>query len=196
MDRGNEQILREDEGFSPVAEEWVDLAYEAVRSRFGRVATVLSSLCILRNVYEDLVAEGNTTPYRVATRLFDDQIVLLKSVARAVAVMKPDLEEPRPFPNPKNGEQVEQFHTELFDLLFSPYGPEALEKTMARLETRLAANGLDGDYFAGKRCVDLGCGGGRFLFVMAKLNAAETVGVDLGRQSLISARENAERLVD
>jgi len=44
---------------------------------------------------------------------------------------------------------------------------------------RLKANGFDLEWFKGKKCIDAGCGSGRYVQAMLDLGAEEVVGVDL-----------------
>lgn len=61
---------------------------------------------------------------------------------------------------------------------------------MALIDKRLKVNGLDERFFTGKKCLDVGCGTGRFCFSMANLGA-ETWGVDPGETSIQQAAQLA-----
>jgi len=53
---------------------------------------------------------------------------------------------------------------------------------------RFAANGFDLEWFQGKRCLDAGCGGGRYAIAMARLGASEVIGCDISAEGLVDAR--------
>ncbi|MBI4375866.1 MAG: class I SAM-dependent methyltransferase [Elusimicrobia bacterium] len=72
---------------------------------------------------------------------------------------------------------------------FSPahYYEEAFEL----LSTRLRRNGIDLDWFKGKRALDCGCGGGRYTVALKKLGLAEVVGCDGSSEAIAVARQRA-----
>ena len=50
------------------------------------------------------------------------------------------------------------------------------------------------DFFTGKRCLDVGCGGGRYSLAMARMGAKSVVGVDVSESGLTDAAMRAERM--
>jgi SAM-dependent methyltransferase len=74
---------------------------------------------------------------------------------------------------------------------FSPvqYFDEAAEL----LRKRMARNGIDVSWFANKRAVDIGCGGGRYTVALKRLGFAEVVGCDWSTEALDVARLRAQQ---
>ena len=75
---------------------------------------------------------------------------------------------------------------------FSLYDEDEFETFVDVFRKRLAANEIPLESFAGKRCLNAGCGGGRGSILMAEAGAAEVVGGDLSETNLASARRRAE----
>lgn len=82
----------------------------------------------------------------------------------------------------------------LFEKLWAPYDDRLFEESAALFGRRFELNGFDLAWFRGKRCLDVGCGGGRYSIAMARLGAAEVIGVDVGEQGLRDAERRAETL--
>lgn len=82
----------------------------------------------------------------------------------------------------------ERTTTVVFGDTFSLYDDESFAAFIEPLKLRLARNGVDLDVFAGKRCLDAGCGGGRASIMMAEAGAAEVVGVDLSETNVETCR--------
>ena len=81
----------------------------------------------------------------------------------------------------------------LFGDLWPQYDDRLFEESVELFYRRLQLVGLDKASFAGKKCLDAGCGGGRTSIALAQLGAASVVGVDLGAQGLADARQRAAR---
>ena len=78
---------------------------------------------------------------------------------------------------------------ELFGSLWGPYDEVLFDQSVELFERRLRLKGFDPSFFAGKRCLDAGCGGGRNAIAMARLGAAHVDGVDLGGDGIKDARK-------
>jgi SAM-dependent methyltransferase len=77
----------------------------------------------------------------------------------------------------------------LFESLWSPYDVELFEQSVGLFDRRLRVKGVDPHLFAGKACLDAGCGGGRNALAMARLGAASVEGIDLGGAGIDDARK-------
>lgn len=86
----------------------------------------------------------------------------------------------------------EQLTAVVFGDTFALYDDASFEEFLEPLYLRLERNGIARDVFAGKRCLDAGCGGGRGSVLMAEAGAAEVVGVDLSERNVESSRRRAE----
>lgn len=78
---------------------------------------------------------------------------------------------------------------DLFGSLWGPYDEVLFDQSVDLFERRLRLKGFDPAFFAGKDCLDAGCGGGRNAIAMARLGAAKVVGVDLGIAGIADARK-------
>ncbi|MGH9691512.1 MAG: class I SAM-dependent methyltransferase [Candidatus Acidiferrales bacterium] len=89
---------------------------------------------------------------------------------------------------------VEQRTGQLYGGLWSQYDDDLFVKSLQLFKDRWLANGEAPDFFAGKRCLDVGCGGGRYSFAMALMGAQSVVGVDVSESGLADAAQRGERL--
>src|SRR5690242_13736880 len=60
--------------------------------------------------------------------------------------------------------QVELRTGTLYGSFWPQYDDELFAQSLALFKERWLANGEDVNFFAGKRCLDVGCGGGRYSF--------------------------------
>jgi ubiquinone/menaquinone biosynthesis C-methylase UbiE len=89
---------------------------------------------------------------------------------------------------------VEERTGALYGDLWPQYDDKLFLESLALFAKRWAANGEDPGFFEGKRCLDAGCGGGRYSLAMAQMGAASVVGVDVSGSGLEDARRRGERL--
>jgi len=82
----------------------------------------------------------------------------------------------------------------LFGDLWRRYDNDLFEQSVQLFYDRFRANGFDLKSLHGKRCIDVGCGGGRLSIAMARLGAAEVIGCDISEKGLQDARRRAEGL--
>ncbi len=87
----------------------------------------------------------------------------------------------------------EEITTIVFGDTFALYSDQEFQEFIEFLRTRLAANGIAEDAFAGKRCFDAGCGGGRATILMAEAGASEVVAFDLSETNVNTTRMRAEQ---
>ncbi len=83
---------------------------------------------------------------------------------------------------------------ELYETAWTSYSERTYDHSLELIHNRLSANGMDDDFFKGKKCLDGGCGTGRFAIAMAQLGAAESIGIDIGTRSLDFANKQKDRL--
>lgn len=82
----------------------------------------------------------------------------------------------------------------LYGGLWPQYDDELFQQSLALFKERWLANGEDVNFFAGRRCLDVGCGGGRFSMAMASMGAQSVVGADVSESGLADAAGRAQRL--
>jgi len=122
-----------------------------------------------------------------------DRATFLKSLnlARDLTQSHPQIKEASG--SGANSETIEAFTADLYGRCWTYYSDDEF-KAMAKLFTRrFEKNGISLD-LQGKRCIDLGCGSGRYVIAMADLGASESHGFDLSDLAIKDATERAERL--
>lgn len=80
---------------------------------------------------------------------------------------------------------------ELFGKLFPAYDDKAFLESLELFRKRFEANSFPLDWFKGKKCLDAGCGGGRYGIALSLLGAGEVAGIDVSEASI----EDAQRRV-
>ena len=75
----------------------------------------------------------------------------------------------------------------LFGDLWPRYGDAEFKHSVELFARRWLANGEPEDFFQGKTCLDVVCGGGRYSLAMALLGAERIVAVDIGEAGLKDA---------
>jgi SAM-dependent methyltransferase len=82
----------------------------------------------------------------------------------------------------------------LFGDLWHRYDDELFEESVALFARRFEANGFDTTWFRGKRCLDAGCGGGRYSIAMARLGAEQVIGCDVSSEGILDCRRRAREI--
>lgn len=82
----------------------------------------------------------------------------------------------------------------LFGDLFAAYDDVAFKRSVELFSNRFGDAGFDVSWFKGKKCLDAGCGGGRYSIALAHLGASEVLGVDLSDVAIRDASRRAEQL--
>lgn len=89
---------------------------------------------------------------------------------------------------------VEQQTGKLYGGLWSQYDDDLFKKSLELFKQRWLANNEPENFFQGKRCLDVGCGGGRYSLAMAHMGAKSVVGVDVSESGLKDASMRGERI--
>jgi ubiquinone/menaquinone biosynthesis C-methylase UbiE len=88
----------------------------------------------------------------------------------------------------------ETSHDDVYGRTFALYDRDQLLAFMQPFVDRFAVNQLDPrELFAGKRCLDAGCGGGRGTLFMLQNGAAHVTGFDFSARNVDTTRRNAEK---
>jgi ubiquinone/menaquinone biosynthesis C-methylase UbiE len=88
----------------------------------------------------------------------------------------------------------ETSHDDVYGRTFALYDRDQLLAFMQPFVDRFAVNELDPRaLFAGKRCLDAGCGGGRGTLFMLQNGAAHVTGFDFSARNVETTRRNAEK---
>lgn len=83
---------------------------------------------------------------------------------------------------------------ELFGSLFVAFDEVNFLKSVDLFKKRFEENNFDMEYFKGKKCLDLGCGGGRYSIALSLLGAQHVTGVDVSDTGIADAKMRAEKL--
>ncbi len=82
----------------------------------------------------------------------------------------------------------------LFGNLFTAYDDQSFLQSVELFVQRFRDNKFDVSWFQNKRCLDAGCGGGRYSIALQKLGAQSVVGVDITHEGIEDARRRAASL--
>lgn len=83
---------------------------------------------------------------------------------------------------------------DLYSRCWVNYTAESFLETVHLFTERFALNDVDLGFLRGARCLDAGCGSGRYTVAMAQCGAEEAVGVDLSQRAVEWARAMVDRL--
>lgn len=93
-----------------------------------------------------------------------------------------------------NPTTIEQQTGALYGNLWPQYDDKLFLESVALFEKRWRANGEAPDFFRGKRCLDVGCGGGRYSIALSALGAASVKGLDVSEEGVQDATRRAQQL--
>ena len=77
----------------------------------------------------------------------------------------------------------------IYGSLFTNYSDKLFEESVELFEKRHKRWGIDLNWFRDKRCLDAGCGGGRFVVALARLGAKKVEGIDISADAVEAAKE-------
>lgn len=83
-----------------------------------------------------------------------------------------------------NSDDVEAYTGNLYAQCWVAYDNPEFVETTTFFERRLRNNGIGPEIVRGRRCLDAGCGGGRFTLAMHRMGAAHVVGVDVSADAV------------
>ncbi len=92
------------------------------------------------------------------------------------------------------GKNIAKETGELFGSLFVAFDEVNFLKSVDLFKRRFEENNFDMDYFKDKKCLDLGCGGGRYSIALSLLGAGHVTGVDVSETGIADAKMRAEKL--
>lgn len=162
-----------------------------VGTRYGQVAVTHSALCIVNSAF-DRIGHGVGEAFDIAAALFTTQAAWLDDVLHSA---RPAVAPPPPAVfDSVDPASVAALHAGLWNHIFERFAEHPQDNTAftALIRRRLEANGLDRTFFTGKRCADLGCGGGRFTLTMRDLGAADLWGVDIAERNIAFLQRQAD----
>jgi ubiquinone/menaquinone biosynthesis C-methylase UbiE len=83
---------------------------------------------------------------------------------------------------------------DLFGSLFVAFDEINFLKSVDLFKKRFEENNFDLNYFKDKKCLDLGCGGGRYSIALSLLGAKHVTGVDVSETGIADAKLRAKKL--
>lgn len=180
------------EAFQFNAMVWQKQAMELLSTDMGRVAVAQSAAILMNSAFKAICDEREKTPFQAANDLFSVQTEWLRSVGKTVQGF-PAREVILEYDTDRT-DDVERLHGALWGHIFNKFEHNApdLETFIGMMRDRLRHSGIGRKEIAGKRCVDLGCGSGRFAFALAEIGAAEVVCVDVSVENLAFVQKKAQ----
>ena len=82
---------------------------------------------------------------------------------------------------------------QLYGDLWTRYSDQDFEHSVLLIYERMKANGFDTNLIQDKRCIDIGCGGGRASALMANLGAKTITAVDISQTGLTDAARRLDK---
>jgi len=81
--------------------------------------------------------------------------------------------------------------SQLFGNLWPEFSSEQFEESILLWNKRAIANNFDLNYIRGKRCLDVGCGSGRYSHALARNGAEEIIAIDISENGIAEAKKRA-----
>ena len=183
-------IQSQKDAFYRLLKEWGELGHRLPNSGIGLHHRVLTTLLIYLNFEEAaFFSHKDKEPYTYMIPLLKNQIEILKNVLFFV-------EEKDLFSgNSTDGYiyDTDSRHQDLFQNLFNQYSEEGYEWLIQSMTNRFEHNQLSGKV-VGKKCLEVGCGGGRQCVSLSRLGADSVIGIDFGEDSIQFAEKMKQKL--
>ena len=168
------------DAFYSLLKEWGELGSRLPNSGIGLYNRVLTNVLVYLNFEETaFFSDKDKEPYSYMTPVLKNQIEILKNISFFV-------EEKDLFSGNDTDNYIydmESRHKDLFQNLFNQYSEEGYEWLIESMTKRFEYNQLS-DKVVGKKCLEIGCGGGRQCVSLSRLGAASVIGVDFGEDSI------------
>ena len=170
--------------------EWGQMGRRLPNSGIGLYNKVLTSIMVYLKFEEvAFFNDKDKEPYAYMIPILKNQIEAIKDLLFFI-------EEKNLFTGNEDDSYIydmEQRHQDLWQHLFNQYTERGYDKLIESMLQRFKINGL-ADEFAGKKCLDIGCGGGRQCVSYTKLGAASATGVDFGEENITFANQMKKKL--
>ena len=144
---------------------------------FLRIQACLAALVVL----EDRCLDMDQDPYPSLLDMLGDIEQLPKTFDDVFPHIDSKSGNQNPLPDEHEGTR------ELFQTAWTAYSSDTYRHSLSLIQKRLERSGFHQDYFTGKRCLDSGCGTGRF--AMALAGAKEVIAADFGEDSLAALEQ-------
>ncbi len=122
-----------------------------------------------------------------------DRMAFIQQLARANEFIQLHPEISEATVASESRQNIEAITADLYSRCWTYYSDEQFLEMAGLFNRRFIANGIEID-IKGKRCIDLGCGSGRYVIAMADLGADEAFGLDLSEKAIEDANSRSQRL--
>ena len=165
------------------------------KSGLSLAVRIISTISLQREIDNNIFTDSDPNTY--IKNIFDRQNSYLDIMSHFIEAIHLNGSETEILSTQKEGDARDDLHIELFNdtwrtlTLSDPLNN--YKKWIDVIKGRLKLNNLDRKFFTGKKCIDIGCGTGRFSFCMASLGA-KVWGIDPGKNSIEFAKKLAKEM--
>jgi ubiquinone/menaquinone biosynthesis C-methylase UbiE len=188
--RMDEKLSSQKSSFYGLLKEWGRLGHRLPNSGIGLYKKVFTNVLVYLKFEEvAFFNDKDQEPYTYMLPLLKSQIEALKGLMFFI-------DEKELFSGDEADGYIydmEQRHQDLWQNLFNQYSERGYEKLIESMSKRFEINGL-ADKVVGKKCLDIGCGGGRQCVSFSRMGAASADGVDFGEENINFANKMKEKL--
>lgn len=148
-----------------------------------------SIMCInLREITENILDHSRDNPIPLLINVFEEYLGFME-----VNVKNLDVKNKLIYNSSK--EDVVARTTSLYGKLFKEFtNDDVSNEAYDLLKQRLQKNDINMSNIIGKKCLDDGCGGGRYSIALKKMGALSVDGVDGSEEAILDARSRAKQL--
>jgi ubiquinone/menaquinone biosynthesis C-methylase UbiE len=186
----DEKHIDHKDSFYRLLKEWGRVGHRLPNSGIGLYNKVFTNVLVYLKFEEvAFFSDIDKQPYSYMIPVLNSQIEALKNLVFFV-------EEKDLFSGEDADNYIydmEQRHQNLWQNLFNQYSEKGYEKLIESMSKRFEINNL-ADKIKGKKCLDIGCGGGRQCVAFSRLGAVEAAGVDFGKENIIFANKMKNKL--
>lgn len=180
----------EKDSFYGLMNEWGRLGQQLPNSGIGLINKVFTNVMVYLKFEEvAFFNDKDKEPYSYMLPILKSQVETIKNLL--FFTTEKDL-----FSGSEANRYIynmEERHQDLWQNLFNQYSERGYEKLIESMSRRYEVNGLS-EKVPGKKCLDIGCGGGRQCVAFSRLGAASVTGVDFGEENIIFANKMKEKL--
>jgi len=186
----DEKLSSQKSSFYGLLKEWGQLGHRLPNSGIGLYKKVLTNVLVYLKFEEvAFFNDKDQEPYTYMLSILKSQVETLKDLLLFI-------EGKELFSGDEADRYIydmEQRHQDLWQNLFNQYSEKGYEKLIEAMSGRFEINGL-ADKVMGKKCLDIGCGGGRQCVSLSRLGAASVTGIDFGEENINFANKMKKKL--
>lgn len=166
--------------FHRLLNKWGELGSRLPVTGIGLTARLLSVILVYLRFEEiGFYSDRDKEPYSYMVTVLENQLMLLNNLF--FFIEKKDLFFAED--SAREDDDMVKRHKGLWQNLFNRYSEDGYETLVHSMTSRFETNGIAGDV-SGKRCLDIGCGGGRQCVCFSRLGADLAIGIDFGEANI------------